>query len=111
MAELKPTDALERMGSSLFSLRLWLSKSWRIAVLMTKGSYLLAERRRLLLRLGEELFQQRSRGELKPEAFEDTIQRLDRLTKKIAVEEVLINRIRYGKKTPHQAAQAEKGEA
>ncbi len=110
MSEGKPSDALERMGSSLFSLRLWLSKSWRIAVLMTKGSYLLAERRRLLFRLGEELFQQRLKGDFKPEAFDETVHQLDRLTKKIAVEEVLINRIRYGKKTP-QSAQAEKGEA
>lgn len=110
MSEGKPTDALERIGSSLFSLRLWLFKSWRIAMLMMKGSYLLAERRRLVLRLGEILFQQRLRGEWKPEAFDDAVHQLDRLTKKIEIEEVLINRLRFGKKTP-QAAPAEKGEA
>src|SRR4051812_12665937 len=110
MSDGKPTDALERVGSSLFSLRLWLFKSWRIAMLMTKGSYLLAERRRLLSRLGEDLFQQRLKGDWKPEAFDETVHQLDRLTKKIEIEEVLINRLRYGKKTP-QAAQAEKGEA
>ncbi len=109
MSEAKPSDALERVGSSLFSLRLWLSKSWRIALLLTKGSSLLSERRRLFSQLGEELFRQRLQGEWKPEAFDGTVHQLDRITKKIAIEEVLINRIRFGKKSPH-AAQAEKGE-
>lgn len=110
MADVKPEDALERVGSSLFTLRLWLSKSWRIAVLMTKGSYLLAERRRLLSRLGEQLYRQKLKGEWQPEAFDDTVHQLDRLTKKIVVEEVLINRLRFGKRGPQQAS-AEKGEA
>lgn len=93
------------MGSSLFSLRLWLSKSWRIGVLMAKGSYLLSERRRLLHRLGEQVYRQKLDGKWDPAAFDELVHQLDRLTKKIAVEEVLINRIRYGKRSAPPAAE------
>jgi len=91
---------LERMGTSLDGIKLWFSKAWQIGVLMAKGAYLLAERRRLFVKLGEEAYDQVLKGEVKQAALEPLVHQLERLTKKVEIEEILIRKLRYGRREP-----------
>lgn len=68
---------------------------------MTKGAYLVGERRRLFVKLGEEVFERYKKGELKLEdspALEPlltTVHQLERLSKKVELEEMLIRNLRF----------------
>ncbi len=87
---------MERVGSITDGVRLWLFKAWRMGVLMTKGAYLLAERRRLFIRLGEGAFEKLKEGKLAAPEFDPLVRRLEKLTKKVEIEEMLIRNLRYG---------------
>ncbi len=63
---------------------------------MAKGAYLLGERQRLLNRLGEEAFQRIKSGEWKGDSLEALVKQLERTTKKIEIEEKLIQNARFG---------------
>ena len=67
---------------------------------MAKGAYLLGERRRLLNRLGEEAFDRLKSGEWKAENLESLTKQLERTTKKIEIEEKLIQQARFGDRPP-----------
>ena len=64
---------------------------------MANGAYLLSERRRLFGKLGEEVYARIARGELRSPELEPLVHQLDRLTKKVEIEEILIRNLRYGK--------------
>ena len=87
---------LEKIGTWFDLFRAWLTKAWRIGILMAKGSYLVGERRRLFQKLGEDLYRSFSEQGANPERFTPTIQALNRTTKKIELEEVLIKNLRFG---------------
>ncbi len=57
---------------------------------MAKGAYLVNERRKLLVRLGEEVFSQAQKGALQMEPLEPLLHQVERLTKKIEIEDRLI---------------------
>ena len=67
---------------------------------MAKGAYLLGERQRLLNRLGEEAFDRLKSGEWKGENLESLVKQLERTTKKIEIEERLIQQARFGDRAP-----------
>lgn len=56
----------------------------------------MGERRRTLIRLGEETYAQLQEGALDAEKLQPWVTQLNRLTKKVQLEEWLINRYRYG---------------
>ena len=86
----------ERLSLASEGLRLWVGKAWKIGVLMAKGAYLLGERRRLLLKLGEEAFGRMKVGEWKSEDLDQLVKQLERVSKKIEIEEKLIQSARFG---------------
>jgi len=87
---------MEKVGTTTDVLRLWLFKAWRMGVLMSKGAYLLAERRRLFVRLGEATFEKMKTGDLAAKDLEPLVHKLEKLTKKVELEEMLIRNLRYG---------------
>ncbi len=86
----------ERLSLASEGLRLWVGKAWKIGVLMAKGAYLLGERRRLLLKLGEESFGRLKSGDWKADELDQLVKQLERVTKKIDIEEKLIQSARFG---------------
>lgn len=90
---------VERVGTSIGDARLWFSKAWRIGILMAKGAYLLGERRRLFERLGEEVYFKVLKGELQNSELEPLVKQLERLSKKIEIEEMLIRSLRFGRQS------------
>jgi hypothetical protein len=96
--ESKPETSIERLGATTDIVRLWLSKAWRIGVMMTKGAYLLGERKRLLRKLGEEAYTKLASGEWKSTELDPMVRQLERLTKKVEIEEMLIRGVRFGTK-------------
>lgn len=97
MRKIYAANTIEKIGTTVDGVRLWFSKAWRIGVLMAKGAYLLAERRRLFVKLGEDVYHKSLRGELKNPDFEPLVSQLERLTKKVEIEEMLIRTLRFGK--------------
>lgn len=87
---------LEKLGTTVDGIRLWLTKAWRIGVLMAKGAYLLNERRRLFVKLGEETYRRLREGEMKAPELQGLVTQLERLTKKVEIEEMLIRGLRFG---------------
>ncbi len=87
---------LERFGTGVDSARRWGMMVWRLSVLMAKGAYLLGERRRLFAKLGEEAFRRFQSGELKSEALHPLVHQVERITKKIEIEEMLVRSLRFG---------------
>ena len=69
---------------------------WRVTALMAKGAYLIGERRRLLVKLGEDVYEKIRAGEVKHEAWTPLVHQLDRITKKIEIEEMLVRNARFG---------------
>lgn len=63
---------------------------------MAKGAYLVGERRRLFQRLGEEIYYKVVKGEFAHADLEPLVRELDRLTKKVELEEMLIRGLRFG---------------
>ena len=96
MKRLETTGLMERVGTTTDGLRLWLFKAWRMGVLMSKGAYLLAERRRLFVKLGEAAFEKLQKNELAAPDLKPLVHRLEKLTKKVELEEMLIRNLRYG---------------
>ncbi len=88
--------ALERFGTSVDSARRWGSMLWRVTALMAKGALLINERRRLFVKLGEAAYEKIQSGEIKNEAWTPMVHQLDRLTKKIEIEEMLVRNARFG---------------
>jgi len=86
----------ERLSLASEGLRLWMGKAWKIGVLMAKGAYLLGERRRLLLKLGDEAFARLKSSEWKADELDQLVKQLERVTKKIDIEEKLIQAERFG---------------
>jgi len=114
--------ALETIMTWLYDVRLWFTQAARLGQLMARGAYLLGERRRLFVKLGEMVYenQQGERdegqgaatsgapdGELWQKRVQPLVHQLvhqiDRLTKKLEIEEMLIRSVRFGVKPerPH----------
>ena len=91
-------STLERLGLLMDELRSWSNKAWRMGILMAKGAYMVGERRRLFVKLGEEVYYKISKGELSHVELEPLVQQLDRLTKRVEIEEILIRTLRFGKR-------------
>lgn len=87
---------LEKFGTAFDEARFWFAKTFRIGMRMAQGAYLLGERRQLFGKLGEEVYRQMQKGELKGADLEPMIKQLDRLTKKVEIEEMLIRNLRFG---------------
>ncbi len=87
---------LERFGTSIDRARRYSSMLWRVTALMAKGAFLVNERRRLIAKLGEDVYERIQSGELKHESWEPLVHQLDRLTKKIEIEEMLVRNARFG---------------
>ena len=102
---------LERFLGHFDAIRLWLTKAWRIGILMAKGGYLLSERRKLFQRLGESVYFKIKKGEFGNAELEPLVQQLDKLTKKVEIEELLIRGVRFGKAEKHRYAKEGEQEA
>ena len=98
MAKTNSVGTLEKMATSVFGFRHWFVKVGRLSMILAKGSYRLGERRRLFVKLGEEVYDRINRGELVCDDLNTTVQQLNRLTKKVKIEEMLIHKIRFGAK-------------
>lgn len=96
--ETKP-GILERFGTSLDLARSNLYRYWKLAKLMAKGAYLVGERRRLFEKLGEEVYFRSQKGEFHDPELSQTIHQLNRMTKKLEIEEMFIR--------SHKASRAE----
>jgi hypothetical protein len=96
MANSDVVGRLEQLGTAIDGIRSWFSKAWRIGMLMTKGAYLLSERRRLFGKLGEEVYYRMMKGEWQNAELEPLVKQLERLTKKVEIEEMLIRSVRFG---------------
>jgi hypothetical protein len=87
---------LEQVGLAVDTARLWITKSWRLGLYMAKGAYLLSERRRLFGKLGEEVYYKIQKGEMKNPELDTLVRDLDKLTKKVELEEMQIRHVRFG---------------
>ena len=96
---------LEQLGTKFDAVRMWFTKAGRIGVLMAKGGYLLSERKRLFEKLGEEIFYKVQKGEFAHPEIEPLVSEIERLTKKLEIEELLIRGIRFGKAEKRRYAQ------
>ncbi len=90
---------LEKVGTFIDGFRLWVTRGWRIALLMGKGAYIVGERRRLFVRLGEEVFTKMQGGLLRDPDLEPLVEQLEKLTRKVEIEETMIRSIRFGNQT------------
>lgn len=90
-------STLEKFGTGIDTFRGWLVQAWKVSLNMGKGAYLLSERRRLFSHLGEEVYYKFIKGELQNTELEPIIKQLERLTKKVEIEEMLIRSIRFGR--------------
>lgn len=88
---------LEKLGTGADTIRLWITQAWKIGLMMAKGAYLLSERRRLFGQLGEEVYYKIAKGEFQNTELDPIVSQLDKLTKKVEIEETRIRSIRFGK--------------
>lgn len=98
MARTQSAGVLERFGTVLFGIRQWVDNGWRMALLLGKGAYLLGERKRMFLRLGEEAYRKVRSGEINDAELKPLVDQLERMTRKVKIEEMLIQRLRFGGK-------------
>jgi len=63
---------------------------------MTKGAYLLGERRTHFLKLGEQVYYRILKGEMHDPELIEMVAKIDRFTRKIEIEETLIRSQRFG---------------
>lgn len=63
---------------------------------MAKGAYLVTERKRLLRDLGEIVYQRLSAGQEALTELDGRVKELERLTKKVELQEILIRNLRFG---------------
>ena len=101
-SESKRRILLENIADTADVLRAWVTQSWKIGLLMMKGAYLLSERRRLFAQLGEEVFFKIERGEFQNKDLEPLVKQLNRLTKKVELEEMQIRSVRFGRKAENR---------
>ncbi len=66
--------------------------------MLSKGAYLTSERRRLFFKLGEEAYKKMLQGQWKDKELEGLVHQLERINKKVEIEEMLIQSMRFGKK-------------
>ena len=99
MENTEPIGFLERLGTAVYSFRAWLTKMRKLTVVMAKGGYIVNERKRLFIKLGEEVYYKISRGEMRSADLDPIVEQLDRLTRKVEVEELLVRHIRFGKQS------------
>jgi len=95
-AQMFTESVVEKFSHHLETGRLWITRSWQIALLMAKGAYLTTERRRLFGKLGEEVYFKIQKGELHNTELERVVEEIDRLSKKLEVEELQIRAVRFG---------------
>ena len=88
---------VERIASQVDALRGWVANSWKIGMLMAKGGYLLGERKRLFEKLGEDVYYRFLKGEMFNTELEPLVHEIEKLTKKVELEELLVRGIRFGK--------------
>jgi len=114
---------LERLMNWIYDIRLWFTTAARVGQLMARGAYLIGERRRLFVKLGEMVYEKTLRPVAKDEngdkvsASESVDKRdgttpgedllhlahqIDRLTKKLEIEEMLIRSARFGGRATRQ---------
>lgn len=95
---------LEKWGTQFDAVRLWITRAWRIGMLMGKSGYLLSERKQLFKKLGEELYYRIQKGELTVPELEPLVRDIDRLSKKVEVEELRIRGLRFGREEKRRYA-------
>lgn len=95
-AESASPGRLERLATFIYGLRAALFTTWRLALLMAKGAYLVGERRRLFQKLGEEFHSRFRNGQMHPSELEPLVHQIERLSKKLEIEERLVWRTRFG---------------
>jgi hypothetical protein len=106
----KKIPFLERLGGSLDGMRSWVSAAWRMGSMMAKGAYLLGERKALLYKLGQEVYKHCHSGEIQHASIDPIIHQLDRLNKKVEIEETLIENLRYGVKHGRKGPRSAQGD-
>ncbi len=104
-----PLGFLERFGNAVDEMRYWSVHSWRIGSLMVKGAYHTNERRRLFQRLGEGVFYKMVKGEMTNSDLEPMVRDLEKVNKKIEIEEILVRSLRFGERRVRRPAAVEKG--
>lgn len=98
---------LERCLTFAHDGQLWFIRAYRIGKMMAQGAYLLSERKRLFAKLGEEVYAKFLSGELRHPSLEASVHQLDRLTKKIEIEEMLIRSIKTGSRPSRSKSSAD----
>jgi len=86
---------LEKLMTWLYEVRLWFTRAARLGQLMARGGYLIGERQRLFVKLGEVVYEKTQQGALNPAELEFLVHQIDRLTKKLEIEEMLIRSLRF----------------
>ena len=89
---------IEKILDTVDVLKAWITQSWKISLVMVKGAYLLTERKRLFQQLGEILFYKIERGEIKNNELDPLVAQLQRLNKRIELEELRVRTARFGKR-------------
>lgn len=79
----------------------------KLAFVMVKGAYLVEERRRLFEELGTKYYEQFGHQLVRDETLQKTIQHIERLSKKIETEEILIRQFRFGYRPRRKPRQGE----
>lgn len=88
--------SIDKVGRTTSSFLNLFFQGWKIAMLMMKGAYLTQERNSLFKQLGEKVYSKVLQGEFQLPEFQSTIDSLERLRRKMEVEERLIFQLRYG---------------
>jgi diadenosine tetraphosphatase ApaH/serine/threonine PP2A family protein phosphatase len=104
MPKTSSMGTLEKLMTWLYEVRLWFTRAARLGQLMARGGYLIGERQRLFGKLGELAYEKCQHGGLNPSELEPMVRQIERLTKKLEIEEMLIRSVRFGVKPerPHR---------
>jgi hypothetical protein len=102
---------LEKLMTWLYEVRLWFTRAARLGQLMARGGYLIGERQRLFVKLGELVYEKSQAGALNPAELQPLVHQIERLTKKLEIEEMLIRSVRFGVKPerPHRHSSPAEG--
>lgn len=84
-------------------MKRWFSQAAKLGLMMARGAYLLGERRRLLTKLGEQVFDQMKKGDLSQDSLKPVVENLDRLTQSIEAEEQRIQEVRNSGLEPDES--------
>lgn len=88
----------ERASQQMEALRLWATQAWRIGLLMVKGAYLTTERKQLFQKLGEDVFFRIQKGEFSNPELDPQVKTIEKLTRKLELEELQIRAVRFGER-------------